>query len=201
MRPVQFRRMSIIGCLVVLAVTSSASGWARPATATASVASSSKAETSGLAAGVGMGYQTPVFGGQVLYYFRMGERPISVAPYAGVAVWPDVDRQSGKLEVVGTRRGLALGCMVVRGRRHRFVADVSFGLAGVEYQLFPVTQERESNEIYGLSAAFGYEFMARWGFFFRATGGLTYLLEEPQFAVGQDRGLPTFHLGVGYKFF
>jgi hypothetical protein len=198
MCPAQFRRMIIIGCLIVSTVTSSASGWAQPARVTANHAAPAKGETSGLAAAFGWGYQTPALGGQILYYFRLGERPISVVPYGGGAIWVDSELSSPKS--YGEQFGLAAGCMGQYGRTHRLVADLSFGLARMEYRTFLLTREREKNSLYGATFALGYEFMAGEGFFVRTMVGATVLVEEPEF-LDYDRVGLTSHLGLGYKFF
>ena len=149
-------------------------------------------ETSGPALGLGAGYQTPVFGGQLMYYLRPGERPISFAPYVGVGWWPGEEERD---DVVG----YALGVMGVYGRRHRLLVDVGYGLAAVEYRsdLFG----NRHRALYGATLAPGYEYMSYSGIFFRATFGGTYRVDETKFFDDDTPFAATIHLGTGYKFY
>lgn len=187
-------RASPLVCLVALGIVgggAGGAGCAGPGPATPARTTPSRADTDGLAVGLGFGYETPILGGQFLYYVRLGERPLNVAPHAGVGWWPGGNHDG--------RAGVAAGALTTYGRKHRVIVDLSYGLAAVEHQTDLFGDGRHSNALYGASAAFGYEFMAHGGFFFRATTGGTFRTEEARFVENDDRTSSTLHVGFGYK--
>jgi len=151
-----------------------------------------KDKTSGLALGAGIGYQTPLLGLMAAYYVQLGNG-YRIAPYVGFGNFP-TDKLSPW--------GYALGVMGVLGKgRHRFVLDLSYGMAGVATQtdstVFPPATS--SKAVYGVTAAVGYEYMHGSGFFVRPLmWGYTGLTSEHAGAPG---GTITFQLiAAGFKF-
>ncbi len=144
--------------------------------------------TSGLALGVGVGYQVVGFGGQVLYYEALGSG-FWVVPYVG----------SG---VIGTngkfRGGIAGGVMGAWGRAHRIVLDMSAGVGAAQTRTSPLTGNViDVRTRYGVSVALGYEYVADGGFWVRPTAGVTYLVDDP--GANNSRWLPALNVTLGYK--
>jgi hypothetical protein len=149
-----------------------------------------KSQTSGLALGAGLGYQFAGVGAQLIYYVQLGDSA-RIAPYGGGGVFPS------ELKTVG---GYALGMMASFGERHRGLVDVGYGLAGIEGIQGPFTDDLlESQLLYGVSIAGGYEFMADGGFFVRPSLGVTIYTTERRFSDRTATG--TFCIALGYKFF
>jgi hypothetical protein len=149
-----------------------------------------KNQTSGLAIGAGAGYQFAVLGAQLIYYIQLADS-VRIAPYGGGGVWPSE---------LGTFYGYAFGMMASFGGRHRGLIDVSYGLAGIE-GVKNVLEDTvlESESLYGVTIAGGYEFMADGGFFVRPSAGVTILTTETRFS--DTKASPTFNIALGYKLF
>lgn len=149
---------------------------------TARAEAPSKSETSGLALGAGFGYQTPGLGVQAVWYQQLAPG-LRIAPWLGAGDLPGNGYNLG---------GVAAGVMFLAGGRHRFVADLAYGLAGAL-----ITRRLSDNTVisarsaYGGSLSAGYEFMADGGFFFRPLLGVSVATE------GQV--LPALQLALGYK--
>jgi hypothetical protein len=147
-----------------------------------------RSATSGLAIAAGVGFHAPAIGGEVLYHHALA-RKLWLVPYVGAGAFP--------LEDV-VRPGVAGGAMLAWGRTHRLAVDLSLGLAALERRFSPVTGETvDTRELYGATAAAGYQLVTAGGFLLNALVGGSILLAEPS---GDDsRFLPTFNLTLGYK--
>jgi hypothetical protein len=147
-----------------------------------------KSETSGLAIGGGVGYQTPVIGAEALFYVQ-ASRGFRVAPYAGFGVFP----------LAGvTRTGAAGGAMAIFGGKHRGFLDLSYGLGAVEVTKNLATGVVLNSQVfYGVTLAGGYEYMADGGFFVHPAIGVTYFTTTSPLL---DKKLaPALGVALGYK--
>lgn len=114
-----------------------------------------RAQTSGLAVGIGGGYESAGFGGHAVYYVQLPNERWRLAAHAG-AGWFGRGAGSG-------------GLMALFGRRHRMVIDVlvspvaASGSTGERTEIF-----------YGVGPLLGWEWMASYGLGIRATIGLAY---------------------------
>jgi hypothetical protein len=148
-----------------------------------------KSETSGLALGIGFGYQYAMLGGQLLYYIRLPGVPLQIVPYAGGGYFPSIE------EGLDGSPGFSAGTMVGLGNTHRLVLDVNYGLAALQY----ITATKETKTLYGLTVAIGYEYMSDPGFFVRPQFGATYFIDKPE-DPDKSRFVPTLNIGLGMKF-
>lgn len=134
-----------------------------------------KSETSGVAIGGGIGYQTPILGLQLVFHLTLREARVTFAPWAGGGMWPDIGPfSSGKVY-----SAFAGGMMVMYGDRHRAVVD----FAGAPSRLTQwsssscaggsCTSSSGHKFSYGFTCAVGYEYLATHGFFFRPMVGYT----------------------------
>lgn len=160
------------------------------------IARADKGTTSGPALGIGLGYQSPVVGGQLDYYWLPEHSPVAFAAYFGSGWFPPVKSGSVSSE---SAFGFAGGAFVFIGHRHRALLDVSYGLGGIEALIVGNTVIRQDT-LYGVSAAAGYEFMSSSGFFVRAGFGVTYLFGD-LFVPDEARVKPTVNLTLGFKIF
>ena len=181
-----------VGALVLVSLAIATNARAAPASAPEP---RDKAFTSGLALAVGVGYQMPVLGGQADYYWLPPESPIGLMGYLGAGWWPAPEHDAAKGD---PSLGLAAGASAFLGHRHRLVVDVGIGLAAIETTTFGATLVAQ-DKVYGVTAAPGYEYVARGGFLVRASIGATYLLGD--IPSGDLRVTPTFNLAVGAKLF
>ena len=81
---------------------------------------------------------------------------------------------------------------------HRLLWDaVHFGLAGAS------TVGGETDSMYGLTSAIGYQYLGPKGFLFNGSVGITWLAVAEQWAVDAigTPVIPTINIGFGYKFF
>src|SRR5262249_6298056 len=147
---------------------------------------SDRAQTSGLALAGGFGYQTPSMGAQADYYLLPDGWPLGLVGYVGAGWWPPpvVNGAKGDATV-----GLAVGASAFVGHRHRFVLDLSYGLASIELYSMGGIAVGQTN-VYGMTAALGYEYLAHDGFLFRASLGLSYLIGDA-LSPSDSRMVPT----------
>jgi len=162
-----------------------------------------KFESSGVAIGVGYGYQHAGFGG-TLYAYLQGTGPIKLALYGGAGYFPSfLDHADSGLTLKGSF-GWAVGGMILIGGQHRLVLDGSYGLAAAEEGNYSVVGGGSSysggyhRTVYGFTGATGYEFMSSDGLFIRPTIGVTRF-NEPLYFDG-SRYAFTLNLTVGLRF-
>ena len=150
--------------------------------------------TSGLAVGAGVGYQSPVLGGQVDYYWLPEGSPVHFAAHLGAGWVPP--SKIGSAQTDGAL-GLAGGAFAFVGHHHRALLDVSYGLTGTQAQVAGSTVLRQERS-YGITAAAGYEYMSSGGFLIRATVGASFIVGDI-YVPDQSRIVPTISLAVGWK--
>jgi hypothetical protein len=119
------------------------------------LAQDDRAQTSGLAVGIGAGFENAGLGGHALYYLQTRNERWRVAPHVGVGYF-------GKVALSG-------GVMALFGRRHRLVLDLLVSPAAAEGGT-----DRPTRVYYGLSLLAGYEWMSFGGVALRSTLGLAY---------------------------
>ncbi|HEY3807831.1 MAG TPA: hypothetical protein VGL61_34845 [Kofleriaceae bacterium] len=150
--------------------------------------------TSGLAVALSLGYESPLFGGQLDYYVTSPTRPFGLAGYLGMGWYPGITVDNTP---TGGSLGLAFGALGFWGRRHRAVVDLGYGAGALEAQAGAGTILRQ-DMLYGLTLAGGYEYMNPIGLFVRATVGGTWLTGDI-YVANQSRVQPTLSLVVGVK--
>ena len=113
------------------------------------------AETSGLALGVGVGFENAGLGGHGLYYLQTANERWRIAPHVGVGYF-------GAAAVSG-------GVMALFGRRHRLVIDLMVSPAAADGGT-----GMRTNVYYALSLLAGWEYMSDRGAAIRSTLGVAY---------------------------
>jgi len=154
---------------------------------TASAQEQNRAETSGLALGVGLGHSSAGLGGHVHYYLQLPSERWRLAVHGGVGIIGYV-MFNGEAE---GRVGGSGGLMTAFGRRHRLVVDVlaapfqGSGGTGERMQLY-----------YGVGMLIGYEWMTSYGLSISTALGISYCPTHDGGAIGPAMDL----VSIGYKF-
>jgi hypothetical protein len=162
--------------------------------------------TSGLAAAVGIGYQTPLFGVEVAYYIKVADGWF-LTPYVGIGGFYNAEGPGDFLF------GYSGGLMAIyRPHYWGVFLDAGYGLAAAGYG---GTTDAVSGEVSygGVTFAIGGEYMANSGFLVRASAGVTDILScdlcgtdqviSTVFSpTGNSSGniTPTSMLAIGWKF-
>ncbi len=148
-----------------------------------------KSSTSGPSLGVGVGYQTPIFGVQAAYDVRLADSGFALIPWAGLGGWDDL-AIFGKSS--GWHTAYAGGVMATYGEHHRAVIDLA--VAPIRFETSTGTvcsfgqcrDESSSHVTYGLTGAIGYEYVSSGGFYVRPM-------------IGANVASPTVQLSLGAK--
>jgi hypothetical protein len=150
-----------------------------------------KTESHGLALSLGLGTPYGGAGGQAAYWLQLHGSLFRVAAYGGLGV-AAVESPGGVVV------GWALGMLGSWGHKHRVLLDLSVSTLAVQ-SLSLHGEALNDQAVLGPSLAVGYEYMAFWGFFFRAELGVGYMVGEPILAAS-ERVVPVLTLlGLGYK--
>lgn len=145
-----------------------------------------KSETSGPGISAGYGYEYSCLGVQICHYSRLSGF-FSIVPYLAIGYYPnDIEGQLG----------FSTGCLFAFGYRHRFIVDLNYGLAGIEYYEYSGGYLAHVESLYGITGAAGYEFLSNKGVFFRIALGATHIVKDPYLIDSL-----TLTIGFGYKFF
>ena len=112
-----------------------------------------RAQTSGPAVGVGVGFENAGLGGHVQYYLQTANERWRIAPHLGVGYF-------GRAAVSG-------GVMALFGRSHRLVIDLMVSPAAADGGT-----GRRTNVYYAVSLLAGWEWMSYRGAAIRSTLGL-----------------------------
>ncbi|MDB4974970.1 MAG: hypothetical protein JWN48_3311 [Myxococcaceae bacterium] len=122
----------------------------------------SKAFTSGLGLGAGLGSDNVSLGGHLVYYVQLPNPRLHWAFHVGAGLVPAPDPQ--------LRWGVRGGTFLSIGKRHRFLVGVIGGTMG--WQTFGLHYERLAVEqVFGVGLSLGYELMTDRGLYLRVSVG------------------------------
>jgi hypothetical protein len=145
-------------------------------TSAAKAETQDKALTSGLAVGVGAGFESAGLGAHAIYYLQLPNERWRLAAHAGVGFF--------------LRPAASGGVMASFGRRHRLVLDLLVSPCAA------ISNFGDPEVFYGVGALVGWEWMASYGLGVRTTVGAAYRPELEDEPVNLALNL----LSLDYKF-
>jgi hypothetical protein len=174
-------------CALVVWFASAVSGAAQGA-----ASHKDRAQTSGLALAASWGAESPLVGGEVLYYFQLQNPRLHVALHAGAGGVPSA--------IAGERSfGVAGGAFFGFGRRHRFVAGISGGTQ--DWWHFSLHGEHiDTRPLYGAALLVGWELVTQKGFLLHTRIGPSFYV-EPETPLTAREVQPSINgvVAIGYK--
>jgi hypothetical protein len=184
------RALRRLGLLLALTIAGCASLAGRAA-AQVPAQRADRALSSGLALGAVLGGDAPMFGGELLYYWQLGDPRLRVAFHVGAGgaprlIWKDA------WSVVG-------GAFFAYGKRNRLVVGASAGTQSWEnFSLHDTLLA--SRPVYGASLDVGFEWVSSLGLFLRSTIGPSLMVRRDT-PLAPSKVYPWFSGGlvIGYK--